>query len=369
MESRNAQKTLRKKRYGRCRICHRFGRLTKEHVPPQSAFNDRGYLEYYVDKFNEAERIKWETRDVNSKGIYLFTLCENCNNRTGRLYGTEYGKFVQAFTAVASPEHARTLVTVEIESLFPLRVVKQAISMMLSTSEPTSFGGYELMASPFIDPALIPPEFDFRRVTSSHLRDIYEELRKFVLNKEAKGLPSDVRLYAYAVANEGSALRTGIGIQARLKTQKVHWVAVVGLWPIHWVLQLHGDDLGDELLDLTDWANASFKTKRSEIIRIPCHWHVGRYPLDFRSQEEFRQDHFVNLMRLEGFVPYSDRDQELFGDAVSFARRKGKWTREGYLMTEFRSGTYFEVYGQRGWLEGLDRDKARGFVTDMLGQK
>lgn len=96
----------RKKRYGRCRICERFRRLTKEHVPPESAFNDKSYLVFYTDQVNQTEKLHWKVRDVDSKGIYLFTLCEECNMNTGRFYGTQYVDFVRAFSQVATRQQA-----------------------------------------------------------------------------------------------------------------------------------------------------------------------------------------------------------------------------------------------------------------------
>ena len=363
-------KTQRKKRYGRCRICHNVGRLTKEHVPPKSAFNDRSYREYYASKSSEAERIKWEARDVNRKGIFLFTLCEQCNNRTGELYGADYLKFVQAFRAVATPQRVRRIVEARVESFFPVRVIKQAVSMMLSTSDARAFNGYERFASPFIpsDTAL-PPSFSVRAKDVQRIREVYRGLGEFVLDKTAKGFPAGVRLYAYAVANEGAAIRTGIGIQARLSTQRAHWVVVAGLWPIHWVLLLNGDPLDDEVADFTDWSVLDFKKKKTINVQIPCQWSVGRYPLDFRSPEEFQKGRFINLMQFEGFRPTALADDEQrFRGAVSFARVRGRWTREGYLMTEFRSGTYYEAYGQYGWCEGLNRDQAREFVRAQLNQ-
>lgn len=35
-------------------------------------------------------------------------------------------------------------------------------------------------------------------------------------------------------------------------------------------------------------------------------------------------------------------------------------------MTTFKSGTYFEVYGRWGWLEGYDHDQARDSIKQML---
>jgi hypothetical protein len=368
MRKRNPDDILRKKRFGRCRICQNFGKLTKEHVPPASAFNDQSYLQYYVSKIDEAQRVVWASREVNQRGIYLFTLCEKCNNKTGLLYGTDYLKFVQAFTTEATPANAGKKIQITVDDIFPLRVVKQVMSMVLSTSEATSFRrDYEAFRNPFPVPnASVPAGFG-SNPASLDLTTIYDELRKFVLNRDATGLPKDVRLYAYAVASEGSAIRTGVAIQGKLNKQKVRWMAVVGLWPVHWVILFHGDDLNDELLELTDWANKTFKRKETTTLTIPCYWVVGKYPLDFRSPQEFEMDHFIGMMRWEGFVPdESANREERFRSAVRFARVKGKWTKEGYLMTDFQSGTYFEAYGRWGWLEGFSHDQARDAVNQML---
>lgn len=368
MKKRNPDELLKKKRYGRCRICQKFGRLTKEHVPPASAFNDRGYLQYYVSKIDEAQRVVWALREVNERGIYLFTLCERCNNTTGGLYGADYMKFVQAFTAKSIPANAESEIDGTISDFSPLRVIKQVVSMVLSTSEATSFRrDYEAFRNPFIDSnSSIPAGFG-SNPASLDLAAIYEQLRSFVLDRDATGLPKGVRLYAHAVANEGSAIRTGVAIQGNLSTQELRFLAVVGLWPIHWVLLFHGNDLDKELLNLTDWSKKNLKTKETVALSIPCHWVIGKYPLDFRSPSEFNMDRFIGLMRWEGFVPDEASNRENgFEEAISFARIRGKWTKEGYLMTVFGSGTYYEAYGRRGWLEGHDLDQARNEVKRML---
>lgn len=93
----NIEDSHRKLRYGRCRICQKFGKLTKEHVPPKQAFNNSSYLKHYVKDTENASRVRWEAREERTSGVYVFTLCEKCNNQTGRSYGSDYIKFVEAF--------------------------------------------------------------------------------------------------------------------------------------------------------------------------------------------------------------------------------------------------------------------------------
>lgn len=97
----------RLKRWGRCRICEKFTQLTKEHVPPKSAFNDRSYLEYYSTEIREANLRQWQTREVNSSGLFVFSLCERCNNKSGRQYGGSYLDFVKGLVEIASPDNAK----------------------------------------------------------------------------------------------------------------------------------------------------------------------------------------------------------------------------------------------------------------------
>jgi len=358
----------KKKRYGRCRICKRLRQLTREHVPPESAFNDRGYLTRYVDEVRKSELLQWQSKENNVKGIYVFSLCAECNNKTGHRYGSAYLEFVTSFCPAAKPDNANTCLSVNV-NVFPARVVKQAISMILSTSNAESFRGYEAFCNPLAEPdALRHFNSKFARTPDlDHLRSVYDELRAFVRRRDSKSLPPSVRLYAYLVANDGAGVRTGIFATGRTSRQSHFWGVVVGLWPIHWVLILDGEP-DEELLDVTHWANFNFKDRITESLKIPCHWAVGKYPLDFRSPEEIAKTRFSALMTVEGLRRSSNMDKdELFDEAVNFAHRSGKSTEEGFLLTEFRRGTYFEAEGRIGWLEGMKRDQAREFLKAQVG--
>jgi hypothetical protein len=78
----------------KCHLCLREVPLSKEHVPPQAAFN--------------AERRDWERfnpwpsrdsgrqvlRETWQAGFYVETFCGGCNNRTGAESAAEYVRFV-----------------------------------------------------------------------------------------------------------------------------------------------------------------------------------------------------------------------------------------------------------------------------------
>jgi hypothetical protein len=198
-----------KPRYGYCRLCGRFGRLTKEHVPPASAFNDQEYLRIYADEI--VSGLRWGLDSVGDRGIFHFTLCESCNNKTGSRYGAAYTEFVKSLVPLATPKSAGRILDVRLRKAFPLRIVKQVISMALSTSYPRSFNGDATVWNPFLDsepPS--PPSSAFSNPPDfGKLSDIYGQFRSFVRLRDAKGLPVSIRLYINLIANRGTGFRTG----------------------------------------------------------------------------------------------------------------------------------------------------------------
>jgi hypothetical protein len=365
MQYRRSKANFNKKRYGRCRICKKFGRLTKEHVPPASAFNEGPYREYYVNQVNKAEMLQWTSKEVNANGVWVFSLCETCNNKTGKAYAPDYAAFVQSFTNAAVPANANTDLEVEIKNLFPTRVVKQAVSMILSTSNPDSFQGHGGVSNPFPKrrPGTVSMDTLAPRPDPGHLRGVYDELRNFVRKRAAKGLPEGVRLYAFAVANSGTGVRTGIIGHASLSEEKSLWGVVNGLWPIHWLLTFQDGEPWTPLMEVTGWAKEDYKTRRTLTIKIPCLWSVGKYPLDFRTPEELRRDLFITGMRLEGYVPDEELgDEEIFEAARAFARRRGKLTLDGLFLRQCVTGTYAEYKSQSFWFEGGALKDAREFL-------
>jgi hypothetical protein len=358
----------RKIRCGRCRLCQKFGRLTKEHVPPASAFNKGSYRQYYIDQSEQANLNQWRSRDVNSNGIFVFSLCERCNQKTGRAYASAYASFVQPFADLATYENAGTEIEVEFKKFSPIRVVKQVVSMILSTSNPESFNEYQATWNPFLSTEESLPSVDLfgQRPSLERLREIYDALRFFVDKRDAKGLPPTVRLYTYSTANPGSGVMTDLLASGNLSTGQVFWGAVVGLWPIHWLLTVEGEpDM--QLLEVTDWANGGYKDKRTIAVRMPCHWTYAKYPLDFRTPDKFLRDGFVSRMRLEGYIPAPGEGEDpMLEGALQFARKRGTITTEGFFLKQFRHGTYAEYQGTPVWFEGRRLREVREALRERL---
>ena len=112
---------------GACHICGNYGRLSPEHVPPRSAFNDTRIIEYTLES--------WFTKESNPKGriqqggIKRYTLCTQCNNDTGSWYGSEYVSWAQTCMEFLSqvPDNIAQIGIV-LQGVYPLRFLKQVVT-------------------------------------------------------------------------------------------------------------------------------------------------------------------------------------------------------------------------------------------------
>src|SRR5215208_1711456 len=70
---------------GRCHLCGQLKRLSFEHIPPKSAFNDN-------QRLFQTMRDLMEGRPYSRfrRGIGSYSLCVRCNNLTGGWYGEAF---------------------------------------------------------------------------------------------------------------------------------------------------------------------------------------------------------------------------------------------------------------------------------------
>jgi hypothetical protein len=158
--------TRRQKKIGPCCICGAEGKLSFEHVPPRSAFNDHPILVANIEELigNWDGVISSMKGKIHQLGAGSYTLCEKCNTRTGAWYGPAFAEWAyQAFRLLNFTRGAPTLY--HQFRIFPLRVIKQIVCMFFSTNGP----GF---------------------------RAVYPDLVKFVLNREDRCLRPEIRVYA-----------------------------------------------------------------------------------------------------------------------------------------------------------------------------
>lgn len=122
---------------GICRICGFDGLLSFEHVPPESAFNDRPVVRARIKQMMTPGHWDGSGGIQEQRGSGAHTLCELCNNSTGSWYGTEYATWahraLEMLGQIPSDFEGQVLLPFVGK---PLRFLKQVITMMFSVNGP-----------------------------------------------------------------------------------------------------------------------------------------------------------------------------------------------------------------------------------------
>lgn len=125
------------KTFGKCALCGQEGELTFEHIPPNAAFNNKPIRSVSGDQIiNDKGRMPWDTSGLKYKhqqrGMGIYSLCNLCNRNTGRWYGTTYKLMARAGHELLSKPIPQGNDVVRINNIYPLRFVKQVVSMFCS---------------------------------------------------------------------------------------------------------------------------------------------------------------------------------------------------------------------------------------------
>jgi hypothetical protein len=148
-----------------CHICLEQKKLSREHVPPRSAFNNCTAL---WDRLVPPKGANDAARQVMLKGgLYVPTLCQDCNNRVCSTYASAYVDFVRHL--------------VSMPALFDSNGVARIVSVPCDT----------LMLAKELATMILAIE---KVAYSKH----YLALRQFVLNKDAT-LDPNFRVLAFLV--------------------------------------------------------------------------------------------------------------------------------------------------------------------------
>ena len=259
-----------KNHFGKCALCGKECELTFEHVPPRAAFNSTparpvsGNEIFKEEVINDKERMPWDTEGLKyqnqQQGMGRYSLCQECNNNTGSWYGDAYITFARtAHTAIKNrtPEDPDGI---GFKDMYPARIIKQVLSMLCSINSPEK------------------PQF--------------EELREFVLDKDAVGIDkskyklcmyfTETTLYKYA----------GFSVLLRESASGFESMAMTELtaYPFGFILYFNSTETwpyhGTDITGFADW---HYDDKA--IIEMP--WKIEEmndiFPEHFRSREEIEK--------------------------------------------------------------------------------
>lgn len=125
-----------------CHICGEKKKLSYEHIPPHSAFNNIPRKMVSANIYDLNTKNNWDIKGHRYKsfqrGFGIYSLCEQCNSKTGDLYGKEYVRVTNLVgsSLLKIPEEikevSRTQATVDIEEIDCRAFFKQVLSMFCS---------------------------------------------------------------------------------------------------------------------------------------------------------------------------------------------------------------------------------------------
>src|SRR5579863_4782705 len=145
---------------GHCWLCARYGTMTKEHIPPESAFNDFPLLLMKVDERSaDTGAMEWAAGQSFGHGMYVRSVCEGCNNKCGYRYGGAYVDLVRRVAErIGDVQEFHSISILGVKR--PLAVLKQVLFQFVSTNGPGFVKANDWVA-PFIRKTTnqsLPPE-------------------------------------------------------------------------------------------------------------------------------------------------------------------------------------------------------------------
>ncbi|MDB5348545.1 MAG: hypothetical protein JWP89_6922 [Schlesneria sp.] len=145
-------------RSDRCHVCLGDGKLTREHVPPKSAYNDDTALwnRLFTPKGAGPSAQTFRVKG----GFRVSTLCECCNNGLCSNYAKAYVAFIRRLVEqprLFAPSGRRRLVSIPSDTLF----IAKEIATMILAIEPLTYAKHNAQLRQFVcDPqSLLEPTF------------------------------------------------------------------------------------------------------------------------------------------------------------------------------------------------------------------
>lgn len=253
------------KKFGKCAICGKECKLTYEHIPPRKAFNNKNVKGYFGDEVLElvttANRKPWDTSGLKyvqmQKGTGKYSLCKSCNNYTGSKYGEFYNDFVYKGIEYIDMNFNKYMksnqIRIRFNPFFPLRFIKQVLSMFCSTTQ--------------------------------GLSDRFEIIKKLLLDENKAANKVDFKISVGMVKNQmvswtGCMAYMYIGGKNRILSEIV-------AFPFTYVLDYDKSIIETKLVDITSFLMYGYNESIELDINLPVvERNIAIFPDDYRTKQE-----------------------------------------------------------------------------------
>ena len=258
---------------GRCRICGVWGKMSEEHLPPRTVQYRRRMQGVDIWDWFSRQELEIPARGrVIQGGVSGYMLCASCNNRTGR-YAREYQEWARGAANVVrslrqTPEEidnqdAYPYVSLSVRDLYPARLVRAVISMMLSISGSPEMGEH------------------------------HPVLRKLALGGAPAPLPQQLQLFMVLYAGPHARIVGGPAGQAILDTQSgiVTRLLEVAYPPFAFQMVLEGDPDRASGVDISAFTEIGLDVRKDfQIENLMIGFGHTPYPGDYRTRAKIEAE-------------------------------------------------------------------------------
>lgn len=238
-------------RVGVCRLCGRHGPLSREHVPPRSAFNKSTVRSVAGPAALAVIQGQKPRLRIQQGGTSSYAFCGRCNNVTGKWYVPAFTAWVmQSAAFVASLNGAAPSIAVPYH-LLPLRVLKEVVTMFLAVNSPAAW-----------EP----------------------KLGAWILSRGAHPLPAPYRVYVYFTFD--TAYRH-FGWAA--KGTPDNWLTEITHRPLGYVMTRGAEPPHVGMAEITDFGRYGYDDYAMLNIAMPLLRTVSPLPGDYKSERELAE--------------------------------------------------------------------------------
>lgn len=233
---------------GLCRVCRSHPATSGEHLIPKAAGNRGTVRLLYISPDGSYEEVQC------SDGFFVPVLCKGCNNNQCSTYAQQYVELLRALEKAKPVYTPDGMAATTIGNIYPLRVVKQLITMLLCAVawEPEK---------PWDDP------------------------REFVLDREKPLPPTAPRIYLYKNISRLGRIVSFTSI-AELQTDVTAVVSELAWPPLGVALGFDRHPILDRMHDITDWGLLPYRKRSDATLLLPELRVNSHYPLMYGTLQE-----------------------------------------------------------------------------------
>ncbi len=213
---------------GYCALCGKYEKLSFEHVPPQSAFNNKPIFVQTHEHLIDKNSYLYGKRKRSNRGLGGYSLCESCNKNTGDWYARDFGDFAHQGMKIIKEQKGRYNISGEY-NIKPLNVIKQILTMFMSA--------------------------DKLGILKSQ-----KDLVDFILTKQKVGIPERYRIFLYSTLSPNKRI---IGYTIVSTDSAIQKWSEISFPPFGFLLAEESEAAHNDMCDISSFGKFNYNEQTS----------------------------------------------------------------------------------------------------------